>query len=37
MMFRREGIPMGVPGFDEWHIQQTDPIAVRDARQALDK
>ena len=35
MVYRREGIPMGVPGFDEWHIQQTDPLAVRDARNAL--
>ena len=35
MVFRREGIPMGAPGFDEWHIQQTGPLAVRAARQAL--
>ena len=25
MRFRREGVPMGLPGLDEWHIQQTDP------------
>ncbi len=37
MRFRREGIPMGIPGFDEWHIQQTDIRAVRAARAALDK
>lgn len=37
MVFRREGVPMGLPGLDEWHIQQTDPQAVRAARQALDE
>ena len=37
MHFRREGVPMGLPGLDEWHIQQTDPEAVRKARQALDE
>ena len=36
MVFRREGVPMGLPGLDEWHIQQTDPEAVRLARIALD-
>ena len=36
MIFRREGVPMGIPGFDEWHIQQTDESAVRAAREALD-
>ncbi len=36
MRFRREGVPMGLPGLDEWHIQQTSPEAVREARQALD-
>lgn len=36
MIFRREGVPMGLPGLDEWHIQQTDPEAVRLARMALD-
>jgi copper homeostasis protein len=36
MAFRREGVPMGIPGFDEWHIQQTDFRAVQDARAALD-
>ena len=36
MRFRREGVPMGIPGFDEWHIQQTDINAVKAARAALD-
>ena len=36
MRFRREGVPMGLPGLDEWHIQQTDPQEVRAARLALD-
>ena len=37
MRFRREGVPMGLPGLDEWHIQQTDVNAVRDARKAMDE
>lgn len=37
MHWRKEGIPMGIPGFDEWHIQQTDVHAVRDAREAMDE
>lgn len=37
MVFRREGVPMGLPGLDEWHIQQTDETAVRMARAALDE
>jgi copper homeostasis protein len=36
MRFRAEGIPMGIPGFDEWHIQVTDVQNIRNARQALD-
>lgn len=36
MVFRREGVPMGLPGLDEWHIQQTSESAVRAARLALD-
>lgn len=36
MVFRRKGVPMGLPGLDEWHIQQTDPAAVHAARIALD-
>lgn len=37
MVFRREGVPMGLPGLDEWHIQQTDVQAVQAARAALDE
>ena len=37
MRFRREGVPMGLPGLDEWHIQQTSEEAVRAARAVLDK
>ena len=37
MVFRREGVPMGLPGLDEWHIQQTDPDAVKAARAAMDE
>lgn len=37
MRFRREGVPMGLPGLDEWHIQQTDEAFVRLARAALDE
>ena len=36
MGFRRAGVPMGAPGLDEWHIQQTGLDAVRAARAALD-
>ncbi len=36
MVFRREGVPMGLPGLDEWHIQQTDVEAVKAAREAMD-
>ena len=36
MRFRRDGVPMGLPGLDEWHIQITDENAVRSARTALD-
>lgn len=36
MTFRREGVPMGLPGLDKWHISQTDPAAVAAARAALD-
>jgi copper homeostasis protein len=37
MTFRREGVPMGLPGLDEWHIQQTSEDAVRKAREVLYK
>lgn len=36
MCFRRDGVPMGLPGLDEWHIPQTDREAVRAARTAID-
>ena len=36
MIFRRPGVPMGLPGFSEFELWQTDPEAVRQARQALD-
>ena len=35
MRFRRDGVPMGLPGLDEWHIPQTDEQKVRRARAAL--
>ena len=35
MIFRREEVPMGIPGLDEWHIQQTNPEAVRLAKNLL--
>ena len=37
MQFRREGVPMGLPGLEEWHISQTDAAAVRAARSVLDE
>ena len=37
MRFRREGVPMGLPGLDEWHIQQTGKAAVTAARAAMDE
>lgn len=36
MIFRREGVPMGIPGMDEWHIQKTSAENVVAARIALD-
>lgn len=36
MVFRREGVPMGMPGLDEWHIQQTSVEAVLAAAKALE-
>ena len=35
MEFRRNGVPMGVPGLDEWHIVGTDAGAVRAAKKVL--
>lgn len=37
MRFRREGVPMGLPGMDEWHIQQTSREAIAAARNVLYK
>ena len=36
MVFRRQDIPMGLPGLDERHIQQTSEEAVKLARAVLD-
>ena len=36
MQFRREGVPMGLPGLDEWHIPVTSEDAIRAARIVLD-
>lgn len=36
MVFRRDGVPMGIPGFDEWHIPQTSQAAIHAARAVLD-
>ncbi len=36
MRFRREGVPMGLPGLDEWHIPVTSEAAVRAARTILE-
>lgn len=35
MRFRREGVPMGLPGLDEWHIQQTSEDNIRAAYLAM--
>lgn len=36
MKFRRADVPMGLPGLDEWHIQQADTEKIKAARAALD-
>ena len=36
MIFRRAGVPMGLPGLDEWNIQQTDEENVRAAKAILE-
>ena len=36
MTFRREGVPMGLPGFSEFELWQTSEANIRAARQALD-
>lgn len=35
MLFRKAGVPMGLPGLDEWHLQMTSEAAVRAARKVL--
>jgi len=35
MRFRRKDIPMGLPGLDEWHIQQTSQSQVHCLKQSL--
>lgn len=35
MAYRKIGVPMGLPGLDEWHIPQTSEEAVREAKEAL--
>lgn len=35
MLFRRPGVPMGLPGLDEWHIPVTSESAIRTAKAAL--
>lgn len=37
MHFRRADVPMGLPGLDEWHIQQTNAEAVAMAKAALKR
>ena len=37
MTFRREGVPMGLPGFSEFEVWQTGEENIRAARQALDQ
>lgn len=35
MDFRRQDVPMGLPGLDEWHTQQTDEVQVRILKNAI--
>ena len=37
MLFRRKGVPMGIPGLDEWHISQTSEQNIRAARKSIDE
>jgi len=37
MQYRKEGVPMGIPGFDEWHIPTTDEATIHAAKLMLDK
>ena len=36
MTFRREGVPMGLPGFSEFEVWQTDEATIRKAKNALN-
>ena len=36
MTFRREGVPMGLPGFSEFELWQTSEDTIRNARTVLD-
>ena len=36
MTFRREGVPMGLPGFSEFELWQTSEETIRKARGVLD-
>lgn len=35
MIYRKKGVPMGLPGLDEWHLQVTDEEAVSAAKKIL--
>ena len=35
MAFRREGVPMGLPGFSEFEVWQTDEETIRKAKNIL--
>lgn len=37
MIFRHKDVPMGLPSFDEWHIQQTDETLVRLLKNELNR
>ncbi len=37
MIYRKQGVNMGVPGFSEYHILRTDKEEIEKARQALDE
>ena len=36
MVFRREGVPMGLPGFSEFEVWQTEEETIRKAREVLN-
>lgn len=37
MLYRKEDVSMGIPGFSEFQVFQTDTAQIRKAREALDK